>query len=74
MDHQEELAAYRPLLFTRNNYAFLSVRMRWYLMSLGCKIWSYVEKGYKIPDNIPTNRDELNEYESVAKALNGILK
>ena len=31
-------------------------------------------KGYKIPDNLPTNRDELDEYESNAKYLNAILK
>ena len=43
-------------------------------MSLGCKIWSFVEKGYKIPDNLPTYGDELDEYESNAKALNAILK
>ena len=48
--------------------------MRCHLMSLGCKIWSYVEKGYKIPHNLPTDRDELNEYESNAKVLNAILK
>ena len=74
MDHQEGLDADRPPLFTVNNYAFRSVRMRFHLMSLGCKIWSFVEKGYKIPENLPTNRDELYEYESNAKYLNVILK
>ena len=74
MDHQEGLAANIPPLFTRNNYAFWSVRMRCHLMSLGCKIWSSVEKGYKIPYNLPTYRDELDEYECNAKALNAILK
>ena len=48
--------------------------MIFHLMSLGCKIRSYVEKVYKIPDNLPTNRDELDEYESNVKALNAILK
>ena len=48
MDHQEGLASNKPPLFTGNNYAFWSVRMRCNLMSLGCKIWSFVEKGYKI--------------------------
>ena len=48
--------------------------MRCHLMSLGCKIWNYVEKGYRILDNLPTNRDELDEYESNAKYLNAILK
>ena len=43
-------------------------------MYLGCKIWSSVEKGYKIPDDLPIYRDELDGYESNAKALNAILK
>ena len=48
--------------------------MRCHLMSLGCKIWIFVEKGYKTPDNLPTGRDEQDEYGSNAKALNAILK
>ena len=43
-------------------------------MSLGYKIWSFVEKGYKIPENLPINKDELYEYESNAKTLNAVLK
>ena len=74
MDHQEGLVANRPPLFSGNNYAFWSVRMRCHLMSLGCKIWCSVEKGYKIPDNLSTDRDELDEWESNAKSLNAILK
>ena len=31
-------------------------------------------KGYKIPDNLPTDRDELDEHKSNAKDLNAILK
>ena len=41
---------------------------------MDAKIWSFVEKGYKIPHNLPTDRDELDEYESNAKDLNVILK
>ena len=48
--------------------------MRFHLMSLGWKIWSFVEKGYKIPENLPIDRDELYKYESNAKYLNTILK
>ena len=74
MGHQEGLAANGTPLFTGNNYAFWSVRMRCHPMYLGCKIWSYVEKGYKILGNLSTHRDELDEYESNAKDLNAILK
>ena len=42
--------------------------------ALGCKIWSYVEKGYKKQNNLPTDRDEIDEYESNEKDLNAILK
>ena len=42
-------------------------------MSLGCKVCSYFEKEYKVPDNLPTNRDELDQYESNEKDLNAIL-
>ena len=48
--------------------------MRCHIVSLGCKIWSYVENGYTIPDNLPTDRDGLDEYESNAKSFNAILK
>ena len=74
MDNQEGLGANKPPLFTRNNYAFWSVRMRCHLMSLWSKIWSFVENWYKIPEKLPTDRDELDEYESNAKSLNSILK
>ena len=74
MDHREWLVANIPPLFTRNNYSFWSVRMRCHLMALGCKIWISIEKGYTILDNLPTDRDELDEYESNTKYLNAILK
>ena len=48
--------------------------MRFHLMYPGCKIWSFLEKGYKIIDKLPTYKDELDEYESNAKYLNAILK
>ena len=65
MDHQEWLDGNKPPLFIGDKYAFWSVRMRFHLMSLGCKIQSFFEKGYKIPDNLHTDRDELEEYESM---------
>ena len=70
---QQGLATNIPPLFIGYNYAYYSVRMKCHLMSLGCKIWSFVEKGYKIPENLPIDRDELYKYESNAKYLNAIL-
>ena len=47
--------------------------MRFHLMSLRCKVWSSIEKDYKIPSKLPIDRDEQDKYESNAKALNAIL-
>ena len=74
MDHQQGLSSNIPPLFIGNNYGFWSVIMRCHLMSIGCKIWSSVEKWYKIPDNLPIDRDQVDEYESNANTLNAILK
>ena len=74
MDQQEGLATNRPPLFTRENYAYWSVRMKCHLMSLGWKVWAATEREYKIRDDgIPTDGTELGQYESNAKSLNGIL-
>ena len=73
MDQQEGLAAIIAPLFTGNNYALWIVRIKCDLMTLGCNIWIYVERGYKIPDNLPTDRDGKERCESNAKALNTIL-
>ena len=73
MDQQEGLATNKPPLFTGDNYAYSSVRMKFHLMSLGYKFWRYIEKEYKIPDDLPIDRDELDQYEANAKALNAIL-
>ena len=47
--------------------------MKFHLMSLGYKVWRSIEKEYKIQCNIPTDRDEQDQYESNAKSLNAIL-
>ena len=47
--------------------------MKCHLMFLGYKVWRSVEKEYKILNNLPIDRDELDQYEGNAKALNAIL-
>ena len=47
--------------------------MKCHLMSLGYKLWRSIEKDYKIPDDLPIDINELNQYESNAKVLNAIL-
>ena len=73
MDQQEGLATNIPPLFTGDNYAYWSVRMKFHLMSLGYKFWRFVEKECKISDALPINRDELDQYEFNAKAINEIM-
>ena len=46
--------------------------MKCHLMSLGYKVWRSVEKEYKIPDDLPIDINELDQYESNAKDLNAI--
>ena len=73
MDQQEGLATNKPPLFTGENYAYWSVRMRCHLMSLGWKVWEAIEKDLKIGNQYPTDTVELGEYEANSKALNAIL-
>ena len=73
MDQQEGLATNRPPLFTGENYAYWSVRMKCHLMSLGWKVWEVIEKEYKIEDQEPIDPQELVQYEGNAKSLNAIL-
>ena len=73
MDQQEDLATKKPPLFTRENYAYWSVRMRCHLMSLGWKVWAATEKEVPVGNQYPTNTIELGQYEGNAKALNAIL-
>ena len=73
MDQQEGLATNKPPLFTGDNYAYWSVRIKWHLMSFGHKVWRSVEREYKVPDDLSIDRDELGQYEANAKSLNAIL-
>ena len=73
MDQQEGLATNRPPLFTGENYAYWSVRMRFHLMSLGWKVWDATKNEVTIGNQYPTDTVELGQYEGNAKALNAIL-
>jgi hypothetical protein len=45
-------------LFKGNDYALWSVRIKSYIMSLGCDIWKFVEDGYIAPGTTPTDTSE----------------
>jgi hypothetical protein len=55
MDQQEGMSSTRAPLFKGNDYALWSVRMKGYIMSLGCDIWKSVEDGYTAPATPPTD-------------------
>ena len=73
MDQQEGLATNKIPLFTGENYAYWSVRMRCHLMSLGWKVWEATQQDHKIRNQYPTDALELGEYEGNSKSLNAIL-
>jgi uncharacterized lipoprotein YehR (DUF1307 family) len=53
MDQQEGMSSNIAPLFKGNDYAFWSIRMKSYLMALGCDVWKYVENGYTAPSTPP---------------------
>ena len=56
-------------MFEGNDYAFWSIRMKNYLMSLGPDVWTFFLEGYKVPDNIPTDDEGMKKFWNHAKAL-----
>ena len=73
MDQKEGLATNKPPLFTKENYAYQSLRMRCHLLSLGWTVWEATEKDLKIGNQYPTDTFELGEYEGNSKSINEIL-
>ena len=63
MDQQEGMTTNKTALFTGQNYAYWSVRMRRHLMSLGWKVWAATKKEHNIGNQYPTDTVELGEYE-----------
>ena len=57
-------------MFEGNDYAFLSIRMKNYLISLRLDVWALVVRGYAILEYIPSNLKEKKQYWDHAKALN----
>ena len=73
MDQQEGMATNKPPLFTGEDYAYWSVKMRCHLMSLGWKVSVATKKEVLVGNQYPTDTVELGQYEGNAKALNAIL-
>jgi hypothetical protein len=54
MDQQEGMSSNKSPLFKGNDYALWSVRMKIYLMALGCDVWQAIESGYTTLSTPPT--------------------
>lgn len=70
MGSLEGLAMNRAPLFDGSNYAFWSVQMHTYIISLDFDVWKRVVSSYTIP---PTDVDGKKDFENNAKAMNTIL-
>jgi hypothetical protein len=73
MNQQEGMSSSREPLLKGNGYSLWSVRMKGYIMSLGCDIWKYVEDGYTAPTTTPTDIAKKKHCNGNAKAANSIL-
>ena len=60
-------------LFHGSDYAFWSIRMRYFLEAQGIEQWKIVENGYKVPKNPLTNAYDLTKYNINLKSRNHIL-
>jgi hypothetical protein len=73
MDQHEGMSSNRAPLFKGNDYAFWSIRMRSYLMALGCDVWLSVANGYKEPPIVPTDVAAKKLYNDNSRVVNAIL-
>ena len=60
-------------MFDASNYAFWSIRTRAFIEAQGIEIWQSIESGYKVPTTIPTDANELAQYNNNSKAKNHLL-
>ena len=69
MDQQIRVSSKIPM-FEGDDYAFWSIRMKNYLMSIGPDVWALVLQEYKVPKAIPSEAEDKNKFWEHAKALN----
>ena len=57
-------------LFDENIYAVWSVKMKWYLQSVGYDLWSSIVNGYVPPNKVKsTTQKEARSYNSKSKEI-----
>ena len=65
---------YGTPLFDGINYALCSIKMRSFIEAQGIEIWQSIENGYKVPKTVPTDADEMVQYNNNnSKAKNHLL-
>lgn len=73
MDNQDGFTKNETPIFDGTNYAFWRVRMRVYLMALGCKVWDSVVTRYSTTTNPPIDTTRIKLVDNNDKAMNAIL-
>jgi hypothetical protein len=73
MDQQEGMSSNRSPLFKGNDYAFWSIRMKIYLMALGCDVWLSVVNGYIAPTTAPSDDAAKKLCNDNSRVVNAIL-
>jgi hypothetical protein len=74
MDQKEGMSSNRAPLFKGNDYAFWNIRMKSYLISLGCDVWIFLVNGYTAPTTTPSNvvaKKLCNDNSRVVNAIMG---
>ena len=72
MDQQVKTSSKVPI-FNGEDYAFWSIRMKSYIMSIGLDVWLSVQTGYIHPKYPPTNLEGIKQFGNNAKVVNAIL-
>jgi hypothetical protein len=70
---QEGMSSNKAPLFKGNDYAFWSIRMKSYLMDLGCDVWLSLVNGYTTPTTAPLDATAKKLYNDVSRDVNAIL-
>ena len=69
MDQQIRVSSKIPM-FEGDYYAFWSIKMKNYLMSIGLDVWALVLQEYKVLKSIPSEAEDTKKLWEHAKALN----
>ena len=73
MDKKSEFTKHGLPLFDGQNYAFWSIRMKFFLQTQGIDVWQAVLNGYTAPTTIPIDVTRKRLYEINSKAMYEIL-